>query len=101
MNSNPLREFEEKYETFLRVWIRYFFNAEYYILFPEIIMDNRKAMLQNDLIAKTYKEETKVVKEAKEVRENRDRDKKVMVLKDLYDAYILDKREIPSDPLIN
>lgn len=52
MNQTPLRDFESKYEHFIRIWMRYFFHVEEYILFTEILMDKRKAMLQFDLIRK-------------------------------------------------
>lgn len=45
MHSNPLKDFELKFEGFLRLWMRYFYNIEEYILVTELMFDKKEAMI--------------------------------------------------------
>lgn len=45
MHQNPLKDFEHKFEDFIRLWMRYFYNVDEYILAIEILVDKKKALL--------------------------------------------------------
>ncbi|KAL4482969.1 hypothetical protein ABPG74_018995 [Tetrahymena malaccensis] len=86
MNQNPLKDFEQKFENFIRLWIRYFYHVDQYVLAIEIMIDSKKAMLQYDYLVKGR-------------LQNKEREydrKRIDVLEDLYSVFILNKQEIKS-----
>ncbi|KAL4512616.1 hypothetical protein ABPG72_020453 [Tetrahymena utriculariae] len=86
MNQNPLKDFEQKFESFIRLWIRYFYHVDQYVLAIEIMIDSKKAMLQYDYL----------VKGRLQNKDNEFNRKRLDVLEDLYSVFILNKQEIKS-----
>ncbi|EAR97755.1 hypothetical protein TTHERM_01046860 (macronuclear) [Tetrahymena thermophila SB210] len=86
MNQNPLKDFEQKFENFIRLWVRYFYHVDQYVLAIEILIDSKKAMLQYDYL----------VKGRLQNKENEFNRKRLEVLEDLYSVFILNKQEIKS-----